>query len=267
MVFSSLPPQTNLAPALVVGQGELGGVFSLGLLKLGVSVTPLLRRSDMASIVAAHPRVSLCIVTVGEADLASVLDGPLRSYASNLVLVQNELRPAVWEKRGLPEPTVAVVWFEKKPGRVARPLLSTPVYGPHAVLVTQLLERQGLAAHVEPERERLQFELALKNIYILVTNACGVAIDSDVGTLLHQHPDLLERVFNDAFELEQALLGMSLPSTALRLELTRALEAEPRHACAGRSAPLRLQHALEAARQLGLSTPALDALALPQESR
>lgn len=255
------------ASALVVGMGELGGVFALALLRRGIGVIPVLHGTSTESVIEHCPTPMLCIVSVGEEALPGVLDSGLRRYADRWVLVQNELRPSEWEHRGLPTPTVAVVWFEKKPGRDVRSLVSTPVYGPQANLVVTVLTALGLPAHVEADPERLVFELALKNLYILTMNFGGLAHDTDVGSLWHDHRSVVDQICDEVLELEAAQMQQTLPTSSLKLELERVITADPRHLAAGRAARKRLARTLTAARRLGIRTPILDEIARRGEER
>lgn len=266
--MSTSAPATGIGEtALIVGMGELGGVFALGLLRRGIGILPVLRMTNPASILERCDNPTLCVLTVGEDALSGVLDGWLQKYADRLVLVQNELRPSEWERRGLPTPTVAVVWFEKKPGRDVRALVSTPVYGPHAVTIVNGLSTLGLPAHVEVDSERLVFELALKNLYILAMNFAGLVQDSDVGTLWRDHQALLAPICREVLELESAQMQRDLPTKSLTIELERIIAADPRHSARGRSAQRRLARTLATARRLGLRTPTLVEIARRAEER
>ncbi|HMA91078.1 MAG TPA: hypothetical protein VKP30_00260, partial [Polyangiaceae bacterium] len=130
--------------AIIVGMGELGSVFALALLRRGITVMPVLRSTPTEALATERREPGLCVITVGEDALAGVIDGSLRRYSDRWVLVQNELRPSEWERRGIAIPTVAIVWFEKKPGRDMRALVSTPVYGPKAPIVVSALSGLGL---------------------------------------------------------------------------------------------------------------------------
>lgn len=266
MVLSSAPQQKTDGLALVIGMGELGKVFALGLLKLGITVVPILRTTPGSVLRAHQDTASVCLVCVGSAELPAVLDSAARIYADRLVLVQNDLHPSDWECRGLPLPTIAVVWFEKKPGREPQGLSSTVLFGPHADLLVGALQSQGILAHAEPDRERLTFELALKNLYVLTTNSVGLAVPGDVGTLWHHHRALIERVLDDVLVLESALMEQPLPHQVLRLEFERLVLADPRHAATGRVARERLLGACAASRRMGTSTPALDEIARQLQS-
>lgn len=247
--------------AIVVGMGELGGVFAVALLRRGFTVTPVLRNTPIDVVTDGHLEPELCVITVGEDALPAVLDGGLRKYSDCWVLVQNELRPSEWERRGLAIPTIAVVWFEKKPGRDARALVSTPVYGAKAPIIVHALSGLGLPAHVEADPERLVFEMALKNLYILSMNFAGLMHDTDVGTLWSKHQALLNQICDEVIELESAQVQRALPISSLKIELERIVTADPRHVALGRSARHRLARALATARRLGLSTPTLDDIA------
>lgn len=247
--------------AIIVGMGELGSVFALALLRRGVTIVPVLRSTPPEALVAERREPGLCVITVGEEALGGVLDGGLRRYSDRWVLVQNELRPSEWERRGIATPTVAIVWFEKKPGRDVRALVSTPVFGPKASIVVSALSGLGLPAHLETDPERLVFEMALKNLYILSMNFAGLLQDTDVGTLWHQHQPLLAQICNEVIELESAQMQRALPASSLKIELERIIAADPRHVAAGRSARNRLARTTATARRLGISTPTLDEIA------
>lgn len=266
-MVSVAAPKPADREALVVGMGQLGSVFSLGLLHRGYSVTPVLRDTPADAILARPTQPSLCVIAVTEDELPNVLDGWARRYSDGWVLIQNELRPSEWERRGLATPTVAVVWFEKKPGRDAHPIVSTPVHGPHAPIIVDALTSLGLPAHLEPDREQLLFELCLKNLYILSMNFVGLVFPYDVGTVWYDHRAYLDQICAEILELEAAQMQRNLPTQSLCIELERIIVADPRHAAAGRSALSRLNRSLRTAKQLGIKTPTLDEIAKRQEER
>jgi ketopantoate reductase len=266
MVSVAAPKLPN-REALVVGMGQLGAVFALGLLRRGYSVTPVLRTSVPDTILTRPLQPSVCVIAVAEDDLTNVLDGWARRYAEHWVLVQNELRPSEWERRGLSTPTVAVVWFEKKSGREVRPIVSTPVHGPHAATIVEALTALGIPAHIEPDREQLLFELCLKNLYILSMNSAGLVFPSDVGTIWYEHRAYLDQICAEVLELEAAQMQRNLPTQSLCIELERIISADPRHVAAGRSALARLNRAVRTAKRLGIRTPTLDEILKRQEER
>jgi hypothetical protein len=266
MVSVAVPKPAN-REALVVGMGELGSVFSVGLLRRGYSVTPVLRSTPEETILTRPLQPSLCVISVTEDDLQSVLDGWLRRYADRWVLVQNELRPSEWERRGLSTPTVAVVWFEKKQGSVVHPIISTPVHGPHSGVIVDALTSLGIPAHQEPDPEQLLFELCLKNLYVLSMNFAGLVFPKDVGTIWYDNRAYLDQIFAEVLELEAAQMQRNLPTQSLCIELERVIIADPRHAAAGRSALARLNRSLRTAKRLGIKTPTLDEIYKRQEER
>ena len=117
-------------PVTLIGVGEMGAVFSHALLRSGHPVFPILRSSSIADIARAVPDPVLALVTVGEDDLHGSLDRLPAGWRSCAGLIQNELLPRDWERHGIESPTVAVVWFEKKPGRATKVLIPTPITGP-----------------------------------------------------------------------------------------------------------------------------------------
>src|SRR5690606_29823066 len=118
------------------GVGEIGGVFAKGLLRAGHTVHPVTRHHG-PNLALKDP--ALVLVTVGEADLPAVLRDLPDSYRSRLGLVQNELLPPAWTEHGIEDPTVAVIWFEKKPGRPVQEILPSVLGGPQAALLEAAL--------------------------------------------------------------------------------------------------------------------------------
>mgnify|MGYP006302376125 CR=1 FL=1 len=56
-------------PIVLIGAGEIGGVFARGFLKQGQPIYPLTRHDSPTEIAAHLPECELVLVTVGEADL------------------------------------------------------------------------------------------------------------------------------------------------------------------------------------------------------
>jgi hypothetical protein len=246
---------------VVIGLGELGSLFSLGLLKAGRSVVPVLRDTDRAAVVRAHPAPELALVAVAEADLDSVLAGLPEAWRSRTGLLQNELLPEVWRQHRIENPTVAVIWFEKKPGKPVRELLPSVLHGPRAPLLADALGRVGIATRIAPDDRALCRALVDKNLYILTTNIAGLALGGSVGQIWREQRDAMTAIARDVLELQRALTGIDWPETDLLRELERAIDADPDHAAAGRTAPARLTRALEQAARLGLRVATLRKLA------
>jgi hypothetical protein len=99
-----------------------------------------------------------------------------------------------------------------------------------------------------------------KNLYILVHNVCGLAFDGTVQELWNERGALAEEVAREVLDLQFARVGRSLDRGRLMTELRAAVEADPGHGCAGRTAPGRLHRALTHARELSLSVPRMAAV-------
>ena len=180
-----------LPPVVIVGLGELGSVFARGLLRLGHPVVPVLRSTPVAALSEAHPDPALVLVAVGEDDLAPALGDLPPQWLSRVALVQNELLPGQWEAAGVEQPTVAVVWFEKKAGKEPHDVVPTVLAGPRANLLARCLEGLGIAHRLVPETELLH-ELVAKNLYILVLNLAGLLVEGTAGDLLTVHRATLD---------------------------------------------------------------------------
>lgn len=249
-------------PLVVVGIGELGGELSRGLLRTGHPVFPVTRRLDAAAVEKECPDPALVLVTVAETDLDPVLSTLPDRWKTRVGLVQNELLPRDWERHGLKSPTVAVIWFEKKPPIVPKSLLPSQLYGPAAGLLQGALAAIGLPSRILESEEDLLFEMVRKNLYILTVNLAGLDTGGTVERLYRDHHHLTVSVAAEVLDLQEALVGRSLPRDTLLNGFVEAIEADPAHRCTGRSAPGRLARALRHATRLGVPVPALRALAL-----
>ncbi|MDQ3037088.1 MAG: hypothetical protein M3Y87_32135, partial [Myxococcota bacterium] len=237
----------------IVGVGQLGGIFGQGLLRQGRPVLPILRGESIAALEAHDPE--LVLIAVGESDLAPTLAAVPASLRGRLALVQNELLPPDWEAHGIVDPTVAVVWFEKKRGRAAHVVRTTRVGGPNAELLARALESVELPARRVEARD-LAFELVRKNVYIVVSNVAGLAVGGTTGELCAQHRGLATSIAEDVIAIEQARLGVELPRESLVECAFLDFAKDPAHATMGRSAPDRLARAIARADRAGLAAPA-----------
>jgi hypothetical protein len=240
----------------------MGGVFAHALLRAGHPVHPVTRSTDPDAIAQEVESPILCLLAVGEKDLAEVVPKVPAPWRHHLGLLQNELLPHVWEELGVRDPTVAVVWFEKKKNVPITPVQSTPIAGPRAGLLVSALEGLGVPAH-EIDESELRDELVKKNLYILTANASALAKEVSetvtTGELLAEHRALVEGVARDALAIQSHLTKAEL-SDSLLDGLWKAFEADPGHKARGRSAPARLTRALGLADEAGLDVPALRAL-------
>ncbi len=248
------------APVVLVGVGELGGIFSLGLLKAGHPVVPITRAESPEKVAREWTEPALVLVTVPESELHPVLANLPERWKTRVGLLQNELLPRDFRLHELSQVTVAVVWFEKKPLRVVRVLQPSVLYGPGSPVLSAALRELGIPHRFVDSEAELLHELVLKNLYILTTNLAGLRTGGSVGELWRQHRRFAETVAEEVLTLQAALSGATLDRQALFQGLEQAIAADPDHLCTGRSAVQRLDRALAHAAALGLTLPNLFAL-------
>jgi len=250
-----------MSEVVVIGLGQLGRVFAGGLLRAGCTVVPANRSDDLLTVAKAHPEPELVLVAVGENDLHGVLGALPAAWRARVALIQNELLPRDWEQYRYTDPTVISVWFEKKKGTDARPLIASPVAGPGAALLCRALAAIDLPCREVAAGDALLFELLRKNVYILTTNLAGLKTGGTVSQLWAQHEGFARQVANDVMDIQDALTGRQHDRDALIAGMLEAFDGDPDHGCTGRSAPARLARAIGHADEFGLAVPTLRALA------
>jgi len=246
---------------VIIGLGQLGRVFAGGLLRAGCSVVPVNRGDDMAALARTHPAPELVLVAVGENDLHAALGALPDTWKSRVALIQNELLPRDWLAHGLIDPTVMSVWFEKKKGIDAKPLIASPVAGSGATLLCRALAAIELPCREMALGDALLFELVRKNVYILTTNIAGLKTGGTVAELWAHHESFARQVANEVMDIQEALTGAQHDRAALIAGMLEAFDGDPQHGCTGRSAPARLARAIGHANEFGLAVPTLRALA------
>lgn len=246
---------------VVIGLGQLGRVFAGGLLRSGHTVIPVNRGDDLFTVAHAHPDPELVLVAVAENDLHTVLAAMPGAWRPHVALIQNELLPRDWAQYHYADPTVISVWFEKKKGTDAKPLIPSPVAGPGAALLCRALASIDLPCReVAPGAEML-FELVRKNVYILTTNIAGLKTGGTVSELWEKHEAFARQVANEVIDIQDALTGVAHDRKKLIAGMLEAFDGDPNHGCTGRSAPARLARALAHADHFGLAVPTLRSLA------
>lgn len=246
--------------AVVVGIGQLGSEFAFGLLRRGHAVFPVTRAQSLAEVADAAGSVALLLLAVGEAALAPLLASVPSGLRDRVALLQNELVPQDWQQAGLTAPSGVVVWFEKKAGRPVHVVRPSVAYGPQQALLLELLAELHVPAYAA-RTETLEFELALKNLYILVHNLAGLVVQGSVGELWREHAAFARDVANDVLLHQEARFGHALDRDALLAALDEAAKADPGHGLAGRTAPERLRRVLDQARRAGVRLATLEMLA------
>lgn len=246
-------------PVVIIGMGEMGGVFARGFLRIGHPVYPVTRVMDIHQMAANLPEPGLVLLAVGEKDLHNVLAVMPEAWKEQLVLLQNELLPRDWEQYGL-KPTVISVWFEKKKGQDYKVLVPSPVFGNLANLVAEALKILEIPTDVLESRQQLLFELVRKNLYIVTTNVAGLRTGGTVADLRDNHAGLMRDVLGEVLQIQQSLTGETFDADALNDAVLAAFDGDPEHNCMGRSAPARLQRALTQAKDAGIDVPTLQAI-------
>lgn len=232
-------------------------MFARAFLRGGRPVFPVLRGMDPAVVAAELARPELVLVSVGEGDLRSVLAGLPEVWRDRVALVQNELLPADWQPHRLIDPTVASIWFEKKKGREVKVVVPTPVSGPGTGLLASTLNTVDIPVEIMHDEAGMLFELVRKNLYILVTNLCGLETGGTVGELWTRHEELAREVAGEVLDVQEALTGVGLDREGLIAAMLVAFDGDPDHLCMGRSAGARLDRALAHGDQYGLELPTL----------
>ena len=247
-------------PIVIIGIGEMGGVFARGFLRSGYPVFPVTRKMSLEEVSAELTDPELVLLAVAEKDLHNSLDTLPSAWRDKLVLLQNELLPGDWQQYSYTDPTIISVWFEKKKGQDAKVLIPSPAYGPHADLLKTALGNIDIPVRVLGDESELLFELVRKNVYILTTNIAGLETGGTVSELWSQHRDLANDVATEVIQIQEKLTGGTLESDRLIAGMIEAFEGDPDHNCMGRSAPARLQRALQLASQYQLTLPVLASL-------
>ena len=242
-------------PIVIIGIGELGGVFARGFLRNGYPVYPITRDMDIAVALQKVPDPALVLVAVAEKDFADVLARIPSRWREFIGLLQNELLPADWRAHHMTNPTVISVWFEKKKGRDYKVLIPSPVYGPAADLIADSLEQIDIPCKRLSGPQALLIELVIKNIFVLTINIAGLVSGGTTGALWSDQNELARAVADEVIDLQEWLTGQKFKRVPLIDGLVKGINGDPNHKCTGRSAPARLKRVIELADEAGLAVP------------
>ena len=253
---------------VVIGIGEMSGVFTRALLRAGYPLFPVTRDMDINEAAQQVPGPEMVLVAVGENDLDSVLKQLPQNWRNNVVLLQNELLPRDWQKHQLINPTVISVWFEKKKGQDYKVLVPSPIIGPKADIIQSALSQLDIPTWIVEDDNEMLFELVRKNLYILTTNIAGLEVGGDVNSLWNEHRDLALKVINDVLTIQNHLTGQKddqeIDHERLIEAMVEAINGDLAHKCMGRSAPARLARALDYARENNLQVKELERISQNQ---
>src|SRR3972149_8917401 len=115
-------------PVVIIGIGEIGGVFARSFLRAGYPVCPITREMNLQQCAEEMPKPLLVLVAVGERNLPVVLEQMPAVWRQRLALLQNELLPRDWQQHGFSSPTVISLWYEKKPGTDVQVHVPSPAF-------------------------------------------------------------------------------------------------------------------------------------------
>jgi len=245
---------------IIIGMGEMASVFARGFLRNGHAVFPVLHDMNMLQCAETYPEPELVLVSVAENDLQAVLKQLPAVWKEHLVLLQNELLPNDWLQHGLVKTSVISVWFEKKKGQDAKVIIPSPIYGEKSKVVFDALASINIAVTCLKTEDDLLFELVVKNVYIITTNVAGLKVGGTVGELWQKHQKLAQDIATEVLQIQQLMTQKTFDKTAVINAVVNAFNGDLNHKCMGRSAPARLQRALDQAQQYRIDVPVLTAI-------
>ena len=240
---------------VIIGMGEMGGVFAKGFLRNGYPVYPITRNMNLSDALTQIPDPVLVLVAVAEKDLPDILAGMPEKWRDRLVLLQNELLPADWKQYHISNPTVISVWFEKKKGQDYRVFIPSPICGPAADIISNSLKTIDIPCRILTTEDELLFELVQKNIYVLTLNIAGLKTGGPAENLWFKNNALARSVVYEVIDLQAWLTQVELPHESLVGGMEQAIKAEPNHNCVGRSAVARLERTVKIADEAGIAVP------------
>jgi len=249
---------------IVIGIGEMSGVFTRALLRAGHPLFPVTRDMNIKEVAEQIEEPEMVLIAVGETDLAPVLQQLPDSWKDKVALLQNELLPRDWRAHELVNPTVISVWFEKKKGQDYKVLVPSPIIGPKAELLKNALGQLDIPSWIVKDDSEMLFELVRKNLYILTTNIAGLEVGGDVNALWNEHRDLALNVIEDVLTIQEHLTNEKFDRERLVESMVEAINGDLAHKCMGRSAPARLARALDYARDNRLQVKELQRISQAQ---
>jgi len=242
---------------VIIGIGELAGVFARGFLRCGHPVYPVTRGMSLIEESQKISSPELVLVTVQENELSSLLEQLPKVWRDKVALVQNELLPSDWQIHQIKKPTVTVVWFEKKKEMDVANVLQSPIFGPYAEIISNALKAVDIPAPILDNEQDLLYELVRKTIYILTVNIAGLVNNCTVGDLWNQHQLLAREIAEEVILIQEFLTGKQLDHEKLINGMVEGIKGCPHRYCLGRSALPRLIRALNYAEDANLNTPKL----------
>jgi len=242
-------------PVIIIGVGELGGVFARAFLGKGYPVYPVKRGTNISETAKHVPDPKLVLIAVGEKELPFVLENIPDQWHDKIVLLQNELLPDHWKTYNVVNPTVMSIWFEKKKGQDYKVFIPTRIYGPNAKFLADSLDDLDISSKVLSTQDDLLIELVVKNVFVLTINIAGLEIGGTVESLWTENNDLARQIADEVIDVQESLTGVSFPRDRLIQGMVEGMNGDPTHKCKGRSAPGRLIRIIELADKANLAIP------------
>jgi len=246
-------------PIVIIGIGELGGVFARAFLHAGYPVYPVTRKMNIDDAVENIPDPQLVLVAVAEKDFPSVMQAIPAPWRNCLGLLQNELLPRDWKSYHIDDPTVISVWFEKKKGMDHNVLIPSRTFGPQAKLTADALAGIDIACEILSTADDLLYELVRKNAFVFTINIAGLMLPDGATTanLWAQHNELALAVADEVIDVQEWLTGATFDRKRLIDGLIEGINGDLKHKCRGRSAQGRLERVLAAGDEAGLELPGI----------
>lgn len=248
-------------PIVIIGIGELANVFSGGFLRCGHPVYPITREMNLEEECQQIPLPQLVLITVQENKLHPLLEQFPKAWRDKVALVQNELLPRDWHAHQIENPTVTVVWFEKKKALELTNILQSPCFGPNAEIIANALQAVDVPAPILESEQELLYELVRKAVYILTVNIAGLVNNCTVGDLWTMHQSLAREIAEEVILIQESLTGQTFSHEKIINGIVEGIEDCPHRHCLGRSAISRLNRALINAKDANLNTPKLTQIA------
>ncbi|MFO8048733.1 MAG: hypothetical protein R6U29_06845, partial [Desulfosudaceae bacterium] len=198
-------PDQAYQPIVIMGLGQMGGVFARGFLGAGHPVYPVTPAMNPADRVALMPEPVLVLLAVPENILTEVLSRMPGPWRDRLGLLQNELLPWQWQAENITNPTVLAVWFEKKSGREVKVFQPSQAFGPGAELIREALGTLDIPCQVPADEGEMLTELIKKNLYVLTINIAGLVVGGKTGELWAGHSELVTRIAGDIIDIMEAV--------------------------------------------------------------
>lgn len=244
-------------PVVIIGIGELGGVFAKAFLRAGYPVYPVTRNMNISEEANTLPTPVMVLVAVAEKDFNEVITRIPDQWRPYVGLLQNELLPRDWTSHNIVNPTVISVWFEKKKGMDCKVLIPSRVYGPRSKVIADSLGGIDIPCNILSSEDDLLYELVLKNVFVFTINIAGLALEegATTETLWVKHNELARGVADEVITVQERLTGATFQRERLIDGFIEGITGDPDHKCKGRSAGGRLARMLAIADETGLDLP------------